>query len=130
MADDLPDSAKIRKDLLVGMYVDLRQHARHAETLRSTVVNFMIVIASLLIATITADGRVDSSDVALCLAVACVGLGWYPPGQAAAKLAARVLLGQKPQTLPIEEVAIKQLSLNHAVASKLGVNFPQMTRPQ
>jgi ABC-type uncharacterized transport system substrate-binding protein len=57
-------------------------------------------------------------------AVACVGLGWYPPGKAAAALAARVLLGQKPQTLPIEEVAVKQVTLNHAVASKLGVKFP------
>jgi ABC-type uncharacterized transport system substrate-binding protein len=57
-------------------------------------------------------------------AVACVGLGWYPPGKAAAGLAARVLLGQKPQALPIEEVAAKQLTLNHAVARKLGVKFP------
>jgi putative tryptophan/tyrosine transport system substrate-binding protein len=56
--------------------------------------------------------------------LACVGLGWYPPGQAAAKLAARVLLGQNPQNLPIEEVAVKQLVLNHAVAKQLGVKFP------
>jgi len=56
--------------------------------------------------------------------LACVGLGWYPAGQAAAKLAARVLLGQKPQHLPIEEVAVKQLVLNHAVAKKLGVRLP------
>jgi hypothetical protein len=74
MAGDLPDSTKIRKDLLVGMYADLRQHARHAETLRSMVVNFMIVIASVLIAAITADGRIESSDMVPCLAVACVGL--------------------------------------------------------
>jgi putative tryptophan/tyrosine transport system substrate-binding protein len=57
-------------------------------------------------------------------ALACVGLGWYAPGQAAAKLAARVLLGQNPRHLPIEEVAVKQLVLNHAVAQKLGVTFP------
>ena len=57
-------------------------------------------------------------------ALACVGLGWYAPGQAAAKLAARVLLGQNPRHLPIEEVAIKQLVLNHAVAKKLGIKFP------
>ena len=56
--------------------------------------------------------------------LACVGLGWYPAGQAAAKLAARVLLGEKPQHLPIEEVAVKQLVLNHAVATKLGVRLP------
>jgi ABC-type uncharacterized transport system substrate-binding protein len=57
-------------------------------------------------------------------ALACVGLGWYPAGQAAAKLAARVLLGQKPQNIPIEEVAVKKLALNRAVAGKLGVTFP------
>ena len=57
-------------------------------------------------------------------ALACVGLGWYAPGQAAAKLAARVLLGENPGHLPIEEVAVKQLVLNHAVAKKLGVTFP------
>jgi ABC-type uncharacterized transport system substrate-binding protein len=57
-------------------------------------------------------------------ALACVGLGWYAPGQAAAKLAARVLLGQAPRTLPIEEVAEKKLVLNHEVAGKLGIRFP------
>ncbi|OKJ41930.1 hypothetical protein AMK25_21535 [Micromonospora sp. TSRI0369] len=56
------------------MYADLRLHSRHAETLRSNVVNFMIVIASLLIAAITADRRVMPSDFALCLGVVCVGL--------------------------------------------------------
>jgi hypothetical protein len=56
------------------MYTDLRLHARHAETLRSTVVNFMIVIASLLVAAITADGRVGPPDLLLCLAVTVVGL--------------------------------------------------------
>jgi ABC-type uncharacterized transport system substrate-binding protein len=44
-------------------------------------------------------------------ALACVGLGWYAPGRAAAKLAVRVLLGQNPHNLPIEEVAVKQLVL-------------------
>jgi len=57
-------------------------------------------------------------------AIASVGLGWYQPGQAAAKLAARVFLGQSPHNLPIEEVAVKQLVLNRKVASKLGIAFP------
>jgi len=34
------------------------------------------------------------------------------------------LLGQNPHNLPIEEVAVKQLVLNHPVAQKLGVKFP------
>jgi len=57
-------------------------------------------------------------------AIASVGLGWYQPGQAAAKLAARVFLGQSPHNLPIEEVAVKQLVLNRKVAAKLGISFP------
>src|SRR6185369_6710466 len=57
-------------------------------------------------------------------ALACVGLGWYQPGRAAAKLAARVMLGQNPHVLPIEELAEKKLVLNHKVAAKLGITFP------
>ena len=57
-------------------------------------------------------------------AVACVGLGWYEPGKAAARLAARVLLGENPAGLPIEEIAEKKLVLNRAVAARLGVVFP------
>jgi ABC-type uncharacterized transport system substrate-binding protein len=57
-------------------------------------------------------------------AVACVGLGWYAPGKAAATLMARVLLGQNPHQLPIEEVAEKKVVLNPAVAAQLGITFP------
>lgn len=74
MPGDPSDLEKVRRDLLWGMYTDVRQHSRHAETLRSNVVNFMIVVASLLIAAITADKRVVPSDLVLCLGVAVVGL--------------------------------------------------------
>lgn len=74
MADELSDEAKVRKDLLWGMYSDLRTHARHAETLRSTVVNFMILVASVLIAVIANDGQVTGKDFLLCLAMVVVGL--------------------------------------------------------
>jgi hypothetical protein len=74
VTDELSDTAKARKDLLWGMYTDLRLHSRHAETLRSSVVNFMIVIASLLIAAITADGTVEPPDFVLCVGVVLVGL--------------------------------------------------------
>jgi ABC-type uncharacterized transport system substrate-binding protein len=57
-------------------------------------------------------------------ALACVGLGWYPAGKAAARLAARVLLGESPQHLPFENVAVKQVKLNDKVARQLGVTFP------
>ncbi|HEY3868778.1 MAG TPA: hypothetical protein VGM10_10535 [Actinocrinis sp.] len=74
MADELSDRAKVRKDLLWGMYTDLRTHARHAETLRANVVNFMLLIASALIAVITKDGKVSRSDLPLCLALVVVGI--------------------------------------------------------
>jgi len=52
-----------------------------------------------------------------------VGLGWLQAGQAASKLAARVLRGEKPQNIPFEEVVIKKLVLNQEVARRLGIVF-------
>jgi ABC-type uncharacterized transport system substrate-binding protein len=57
-------------------------------------------------------------------ALACVGLGWYQSGHAAGKLVSKVLLGAQPADLPFEEVAVKQVVLNHDVAAKLGMTFP------
>jgi hypothetical protein len=73
MADEVPDTVKVRKDLLWGLYIDLRTHARHAETLRSNVVNFMVVIASVLVAAIVRDGRVDHADLIPCVMIAAFG---------------------------------------------------------
>jgi hypothetical protein len=73
MTEGLSDEMKTRKDLLWGMYTDLRAHARHAETLRSSVVNFMIVVASVLIAVIANDGHVTGNELALCLMIVVVG---------------------------------------------------------
>ncbi len=56
--------------------------------------------------------------------LACIGLGYYQAGYAAAKLAMRVLQGESTKNLPFEEVAIKTTLLNLAVARKLGVTFP------
>lgn len=74
MAGELSDGAKVRKDLLWGMYTDVRAHARHAETLRSNVVNFMIVVASVLTAVIANDGHITRTDLPLCLVIVVVGL--------------------------------------------------------
>jgi putative tryptophan/tyrosine transport system substrate-binding protein len=57
-------------------------------------------------------------------AVASVGLGWYQAGQAAGKLASRVLRGESPSHIPFEEVAIKKIVLNKDVAKALGITFP------
>src|SRR5688500_9528036 len=73
MAGELSDEAKVRKDLLWGMYSDLRTHARHAETLRANVANFMILVASVLVAVIANDRRIAGNDLPLCLAIVVVG---------------------------------------------------------
>ncbi|UWZ83427.1 ABC transporter substrate-binding protein [Occallatibacter riparius] len=57
-------------------------------------------------------------------AVACVGLGWLPPGKAGGILAARVLKGESPANIPIQEVAEQKLVLNHDVAKELKLTFP------
>ena len=63
-------------------------------------------------------------------ALACAGLGFYQSGHAAAALAARVLLGEDPRHIPIEEVAVKTLVLNDKVARKLGLTFSAALRKE
>ena len=65
MAGELTDLDKARKDLLWGMFTEIRTHSRHAEVLRANVVNFMIVVESVLIAVIANDRRITSSDFVL-----------------------------------------------------------------
>ncbi|HTI71536.1 MAG TPA: ABC transporter substrate-binding protein [Candidatus Limnocylindria bacterium] len=67
---------------------------------------------------------VDDPDAAKRGAVACVGLGFYRPGYAAAKSIARVLLGESPGSIPMENVAEKALWLDLDLAQKLGLKFP------
>ena len=63
-------------------------------------------------------------------ALACAGLGFYQSGHAAAALAARVMLGEDPRHIPIEEVAVKKLVLNEQVARKLGLTFSAALRKE
>jgi len=57
-------------------------------------------------------------------ALAAVGIGWQKTCFEAAKRVAQVLLGENPQRLPFENIAIKQIVLNYSVARKLGITFP------
>jgi len=57
-------------------------------------------------------------------ALACVGLGWYPAGKAGGIVAARLLRGEDPSTIPFQEVAEKKLVLNNQAAARLGISFP------
>lgn len=75
------------------------------------------------------DGRiplfVDDPEVAKRGAVACVGLGYYKPGYASAKTVARVLLGESPAKIPMENISDKVLWLNLPEAEKIGFTFPK-----
>jgi ABC-type uncharacterized transport system substrate-binding protein len=56
--------------------------------------------------------------------VACVGLGYYRPGYAAANPLARVLLGENPEAIPLENVSEKVIWLDLKLAAALGIKFP------
>ncbi len=55
--------------------------------------------------------------------LAC-GIGSYEVGIGAGRLAARVLLGDDPGSIPIEEIAVKRLAVNFETARKLNVTYP------
>jgi ABC-type uncharacterized transport system substrate-binding protein len=57
-------------------------------------------------------------------ALAAVGIGWYQSGFAARKMAARILRGESPRSIPMENLAVKKLVLNEKVARRLGIAFP------
>jgi len=58
-------------------------------------------------------------------ALAAIGIGWYKSGFEAGKMASRVLRGEDPKSIPMENVVDKKLVLNQAVANKLGIVFPK-----
>ena len=66
----------------------------------------------------------DDPDSARRGAVACIGLGYYRPGYAIAKPLARVLLGESPAVIPLENVSEKTVWVNRPLATKLGIQFP------
>jgi len=67
---------------------------------------------------------INDTDMVNRGALAAIGIGFYQSGHAAARKVAQVLLGQNPKEIPIENVAVKQVVLNDAVARQLGVSFP------
>ena len=56
--------------------------------------------------------------------LACVGVGYYESGIAAARPILRVLLGEAPAGIPIENVSKRKLVLNEALAKRLRLSFP------
>ncbi|NOZ23854.1 MAG: hypothetical protein GXP25_22475 [Planctomycetes bacterium] len=58
-------------------------------------------------------------------ALAACGIGLYQPGHAAGILAARVLLGEKPASIPMQNVTEKRVGVNFDIAEKIGITFPK-----
>ncbi|WP_420631757.1 hypothetical protein [Candidatus Leptofilum sp.] len=72
--NNINEISKIQKDLCWGLYQDVRSHSRHAETLRSSAVNYMLVVASALITVITFDDHINRFDLPLSIIVTVIGL--------------------------------------------------------
>jgi ABC-type uncharacterized transport system substrate-binding protein len=74
------------------------------------------------------DGRlplvVDAPEFMQPGVLAVVGIGYYHTGRAAAEPLARVLRGESPAAIPIRNVTVKQVLLNHDTARRLGIAFP------
>jgi ABC-type uncharacterized transport system substrate-binding protein len=67
---------------------------------------------------------VDDPEMARRGALTCVGLGYYRPGYDLGKMLSRVLQGESPAGIPIENVTEKVIWLDLPQAAKLGVKFP------
>jgi putative tryptophan/tyrosine transport system substrate-binding protein len=56
--------------------------------------------------------------------LACVGVSFQSAGMASGKLAGKILLGANPANIPLEEVAVEQVSISRGEAAKLGIAIP------
>jgi ABC-type uncharacterized transport system substrate-binding protein len=68
---------------------------------------------------------VDDPETAKRGALACVGLGFYRPGFGLGRALARVLLGESPAGIAIENVSEKVTWLDLPQAASLGIKFPE-----
>jgi hypothetical protein len=73
-SENINESLKIQKDILWGLYQEHRAHARHNETLRSTVNNMLVVAAVAIIGFATYDKQVNQND--LPAAWLLIGIGF------------------------------------------------------
>ena len=58
-------------------------------------------------------------------ALAAVGIGWYATGKHTAPFVARVLNGESPANIDIENYVEEDITLNQEVAKTLGITFPE-----
>jgi hypothetical protein len=61
--DDKNERLKVQKDILWGLYQEHRTHARHNETLRSTVNNMLIVASAALVSLALYDRDITLRDL-------------------------------------------------------------------
>ena len=72
--ENVPDGAKLQKELLWGDYLELLTQSRHVESVRSNAVNLVLVMTSALAALITFDKTINLTDLLPSLIIAVVGL--------------------------------------------------------
>ena len=58
-------------------------------------------------------------------AILAVQIGFYQPGYEAGVMASRVLLGESPATIPIENIARKRIEVNFGPVKALGLTVPE-----
>jgi hypothetical protein len=68
------DELNTRKKLLWDLSQERRNHARHSETLRSSVSSYVLVAASGLVAVITFDDTINRYDFPLSLLLIAIGI--------------------------------------------------------
>jgi hypothetical protein len=71
---NLTERFKTQKDILWGLFEEHRSHARHNETLRSTVNNMLVVASVAVIGFATYDKEVNQNDLAA--AGLLIGIGF------------------------------------------------------
>jgi len=72
--EEIDERKKIQRDLLWGLYIELRNQSRHSELLRANVSNYVLLISSALITIITFDKKIDRNDLFLGLITILSGI--------------------------------------------------------
>jgi hypothetical protein len=73
MATEIDEIAKVRKELLWNLSQERRNQARHSETLRSNISNYILLASSGLVAIITSDHKFGHWDLAMSLLLVVIG---------------------------------------------------------
>jgi hypothetical protein len=68
------DNGQIQKDLLWSYYIELRNHARHADTMRASATHYVMLLATASIGAVVVDEQFTRTDLPFSLILMCVGL--------------------------------------------------------